>query len=274
MTHTGKRRIRQAITHIILIVGSVFMILPFVWMVLTALRPSSELMGGSWIPQSLDWSNFITAFTAAPFGTFYLNSTIVTIVATFGQLLTSAMAGYAFSRIRFLGKKVLFFAILGALMIPLQSIIIPLYLILVNLHWTNTLTGLIVPMIPSAFGVFLFKQFFDEIPLELEEAAFIDGAGRYRILFGIFIPLSKPVLSAFGILSFLFNWNNFFYPLIVVNNTNVQTLPLGLSVFSTGYTTEYNLLMAAATLTMVPVLVIFLFAQRYFIQGVSMSGIK
>ena len=255
-------------------IGSIFMILPFVWMLLTALRPSSELYSGSWLPQHLAWGNFIAAWTAAPFGTFYLNSAIVTVLVTLGQILTSAMAGYAFSRVRFFGRQVLFFAILGALMIPLQSIIIPLYLILVKLQWTNSLTGLIVPMIPSAFGTFLFKQSFDEIPIELEEAAFIDGAGRYRVLFQIFLPLSKPVISAFGILSFLFSWNNFFYPLIVVTNTNVQTLPLGLSVFSTGYTTEYNLLMAAATLTILPVLAVFLFGQRYFIRSVSSTGIK
>jgi multiple sugar transport system permease protein len=271
---TVQRRINHIITHVILICGSIIMVLPFVWMLLTSLKPDSELLLSSWIPHHFAWQNYIRAWTAAPFGTFYLNSIIVTVLATAGQILTSAMAGYAFSKIRFFGKNVVFFAILGALMIPLQSIIIPLYLILVGFHWTNTLTGLIVPMIPSAFGVFLFKQFFDDIPSDLEEAAFLDGAGRYRILFQIFIPLSKPVISAFGILSFLFNWNNFFYPLIVVSSTKVQTLPLGLSVFSTGNVTNYNLLMSATTLTVIPVLVVFIFVQKYFVQGIYMSGIK
>ncbi|QSO54013.1 carbohydrate ABC transporter permease [Alicyclobacillus curvatus] len=262
------------ITHAVLTVGAIIMVLPFLWMVLTSLKPDSELLSSNWIPHHFAFVNYWRAWTAAPFDTYYRNSILVTVFATAGQVLTSAMAGYAFSKIKFVGRHVIFFAILAALMIPLQAIIIPVYLILVGFHWTNTLTGLIVPMIPSAFGVFLFKQFFDDIPSDLEEAAFLDGAGRYRILFQIFLPLSKPVISAFGILSFLFNWNNFFYPLIVVTSTKVQTLPLGLSVFSNGNTTDYNLLMAATTLTIIPVLILFLFVQRYFIQGVAMSGIK
>jgi multiple sugar transport system permease protein len=271
---TQRRTITHTLVHTVLILGSIMMILPFIWMILMSLKPASALLSSNWIPHHLEWKNYIDAWTAAPFGTFYMNSIIVTVIATFGQLLTSAMAGYAFSKLRFFGKPVIFFAILSAMMVPLQSIIIPLYLILVGFNWTNTLTGLIVPMIPSAFGVFLFKQFFDGIPNELQEAAFIDGAGRYRILFEIFIPLSKPVISSFGILSFLFNWNNFFYPLIVVSNTNVQTLPLGLTVFSTGHATDYNLLMAATTLTIIPVLLLFVLAQKYYVQSVDMSGIK
>lgn len=271
---TRRRMYAHMLTHILLLLGAIVMVLPFVWMVLTSLKPDSELLSSYWIPHHFAWGNYWRAWTAAPFNVYYRNSIIVTVCATTGQVLTSAMAGYAFSKVKFIGRQFIFFSILGALMIPLQAVIIPVYLILVGFHMTNTLVGLIVPMIPSAFGVFLFKQFFDDIPGELEEAAFLDGAGRYRILFQIFIPLSKPVISAFGILSFLFNWNNFFYPLIVVTNTQEQTLPLGLSVFSTGYTTDYNLLMAAATLTIIPVLILFLFVQKYFIQGVSMSGIK
>lgn len=268
------RRYADLLTHFVLAIGAIGMILPFVWMVLTSLKPDSELLMGNWIPHHFAWSNYVRAWKSAPFAIYYKNSVIVTIIATFGQIFTSAMAGYAISKIRFPGKNVIFFVILGALMIPLQSIIIPVYLILVGLHWNNTLIGLIVPMIPSAFGVFLFKQFFDDIPSDLEDAAFIDGAGRYRIFFQIFLPLSKPVISAFGILSFLFNWNNFFYQLIVATSTKVQTLPIGLSVFSTGHTTDYNLLMAATTLSVIPILVLFLLVQRYFIQGVAMSGIK
>lgn len=267
-------KFRTITTHIILIIGSCIMILPFVWMLFTSLKPDSELLSSNWIPHSFAWRNYARAWSSAPFGRFYANSLIVSILGTSGQILTSVLAGYAFSRIKFLGKTFLFFAFMGAMMIPLQSIIIPLYLILVSLHWTNTLVGLIVPMIPSAFGIFLFKQFFDGLPLELDEAAVIDGAGRYRILFQILLPLSKPVLAAFGILSFLFNWNNFFYPLIVVNSTNMLTLPLGLSVFTNGNITNYNLLMAATTITIIPVLVIFFMVQRYFVQGVAMSGIK
>lgn len=269
-----QRKTVHALVHVILIAGSIIMILPFIWMILMSLKPANELLSSNWIPHHFEWSNYLTAWTSAPFGRFYMNSIIVTVIATLGQLVTSAMAGYAFAKLRFFGKPIIFFMILSAMMVPLQSIIIPLYLILVGLHWTNTLAGLIVPMIPSAFGVFLFKQFFEGIPDELQEAAFIDGAGRYRILFKIFIPLSKPVIASFGILSFLFNWNNFFYPLIVVSNTNVQTLPLGLSVFSTAHATDYNLLMAATTLTIIPVLILFLFAQKQYVQSVTMSGIK
>jgi multiple sugar transport system permease protein len=264
----------HVVTHIILIIGSLIMILPFVWMILTSFKPDSELLSSNWIPHSFAWANYRRAWLAAPFGRFYANSLVVSILATAGQVFTSALAGYAFSRVKFVGRSVLFYAIMGAMMIPLQSIIIPLYLTLVQFHWTNTLLGLIVPMIPSAFGIFLFKQFFDGLPRELDEAAVIDGAQRHRILFQILLPLSKPAIAAFGILSFLFNWNNFFYPLIVVDSTNKLTLPLGLSVFTDGNITNYNLLMAATTIAIIPVLALFLAVQRYFVQGVAMSGIK
>jgi multiple sugar transport system permease protein len=267
-------RMGNMVTHLVLIIGSIFMILPFVWMVLISLKPDSELMSLNWIPHEFSWNNYTRAWQSAPFGTFFRNSIIVTVTATFGQILTSAMAGYAFSKINFVGRKPFFVYMLLALMVPIQSIIIPLYLNLTALHWTNTLTGLIVPMAVSAFGAFQFKQFFDGLPDELQDAAYMDGAGYATMFVRIFLPLCKPVIASFGILSFLFNWNNFFYPLIVVSSTNVQTLPLGLASFTSNNVTYYNLLMAASTLTIIPVLVVFVFLQKYFVEGIAMSGIK
>ncbi len=269
---TGK--ISDFFTHLVLILASFLAVMPFLWMILTALKPDGEMLSPNWIPHHFEWDNFIKAWKSAPFGRYFTNSIIVTVCAVIGQIVTSAMAGFAFSKIRFLGKNLIFFAILGALMVPLQAIIVPVYLLLAGLGWTNSLTGLIVPMIPSAFGTFLFKQFFDDIPTELEEAAYMDGAGRWRILVQIFLPLSKPVITAFGILAFLFNWNNFFYALIVVSKDSVKTIPLGLAAFSNGHTTDINLMMAASAMAILPIIIIFAFVQRYFVDSAVMSGVK
>lgn len=269
-----QQRLHNLLTHIVLAVGAIVMILPFVWMVSMSLKPASEVLSTNWIPHQLDLGNYIQAWNAAPFGIFYRNSLIVTTVSTAGSVLIAMLAGYAFSQVRFIGRDVTFYTVLSALMIPVQAIIIPLYLILVGLHWDNTLTGLIMAYLPSAFGAFLFKQFFDSVPQELAEAAVVDGAGRLRILFSILMPLAKPVIAALGVLTFLYVWNDFFFPLIVVSSTNVQTLPLGLTVFSTAHTTAYNLLMAATTITVLPVLVVFSLLQRQFIEGLARSGIK
>ncbi|MFB5192400.1 carbohydrate ABC transporter permease [Alicyclobacillus fastidiosus] len=269
-----KTKFGHLVAHIILIIGSVIMVIPFIWMILAALKPNSEMASPNWIPHDFDWGNFATVWHTTAIAIWFRNSIIVTLCAVAGQIITSALAGYAFSKMKFHGKNFIFFAILGAMMIPIQAIIVPLYMELAGLHWTNSLIGLIVPMIPSAFGTFLFKQFFDDIPRELEEAAFMDGAKRLKILTKIFIPLSKPVISAFGILSFLFNWNNFFYALIVVTSTKVQTIPVGLSSFQSGNVSYVNLEMAASTMAIVPVLIVFILLQRYFVQSQMMSGIK
>lgn len=250
---------------------------PFLWMLLTAVKSVAEASAFPptlW-PRVWEWGNFVRVFEVVPFGTFYWNSTISTLLATAGQIGTSALAGYAFARLRFWGRDTLFFILLTALLIPFQVIMAPLVGVLSTLHWLNTYTGLIVPNVPSIFGTFLFRQFFMGIPIELEEAARMDGAGRLRILYSVVMPLSLPVVAAFGILSFLYNWNNLFYQLLVVSRTHMMTLPLGLTEFNNQYAeSSFNLLMAASTLAVAPILVVYFWLQRYFIEGIALSGVK
>jgi multiple sugar transport system permease protein len=266
------RTLYAPVSYVLLTLLAGVCLVPFVWMVLTALKPEGEVFSRTWLPTSLAWENFPRAFTFFPFARFLSNTIIVATGGTLVHLVTSILAAYAFARLRFRGREMLFLLYLGTLMIPQQVTIVPLFLMMRDIGWVDTFWALILPTAFHALGVFLLRQFFMTIPRELEESAFIDGASRLRILWQIILPLSKPALATLAVFTFVREWNSFLWPLIATTSPEMRTLSVGLSLFTGQYGTEWHLLMAAATVTLVPTLVIFAFAQRYFVEGIAMSG--
>lgn len=254
----------------------VIVITPFAWMLLGSLKTQGELLAvpPTWWPESPTWDNFQRLFDR-PFGRYFSNSTVVAVAVTVGNLLFSSMIGYALAHLRFPGKRLLFGAVLGCLMIPGLVLFIPQYVLVVNMGLANTLPALILPFLVQPFGVFLMRQFFLGMPRELAEAGRIDGVGELGIFFRLYLPLALPALATLGILTFLGSWNNFLWPLVVSSSDQTYTLPVALALISTGQNqTDYGLLLAGATLVVLPMLLVFLFFQRYFIQGVASTGIK
>jgi multiple sugar transport system permease protein len=263
--------------HTVLILGALTMILPFVWMVSTSLKDFSQVFNlpPNWIPNPVVWSNYPDSLNALPFGRAYWNSFYIAAIVVASQLLTCSMAGYAFARINFPFRETIFILFLATLMIPQQVTIIPTYLIMRELGWLDTHLAIIVPpALFSAFGVFLLRQFIKSLPEELEESAILDGANRWRIYWQIIVPLIKAPLAALAIFSFLAQWNNFFVPNIFLSTPEKFTIPLLLNMFRGLYVTDWTLMMAAATIAVIPVLVIYLIGQRYIIEGVALTGLK
>ena len=260
------------ISYLLLSVLAIACLMPFIWMVLTSLTPENEIMTRTWVPSRLAWENYPRAFTFFPFARFLGNTLVVAIGGTLLHLVTSCLAAYAFARLRFRGREPLFLLYLGTLMIPQQVTIVPLFLMMRELGWINTFTALILPSAFHALGVFLLRQFFLTIPRELEESAFMDGAGRLRILWQIILPLSKPALATLAVFTFIREWNAFLWPLIATTSPDMRVLSVGLSLFTGQYGTEWHLLMAAATITLLPSLIVFVFTQRYFVQGIALTG--
>lgn len=265
------------VLHVVLIIGACIMGLPFLWMILSALKDLSQVfvVPPKWIPEPFVWSNFKTSLTALPFGRAYFNSFYINVIVVFAQLITCSMAAYAFAKIQFPFREPLFILFLATMMVPGQVTIIPLYLMMKNFGWLDTHQSIIVPAaLLNAFGVFLLRQFFRGIPKEMEEAAIVDGANRFTIYTRIMLPLVKPALSALGIFTFLGMWNNFFYPLIFLNSPEQFTVPMMLNLYRGMYATDWTLMMAGASIALLPVLVVYMIGQRYIIEGVTLSGIK
>lgn len=273
----SRRRVRwrNLALHILLILGSVIMLLPFFWMLSTSLKPGADVFREfppRWIPATFQWSNYKEALTSMPFDRFYVNSFIVAISVTTLQLLTSSLAAFAFARLRFKGRDVLFFIYLSALMIPFPVLLVPNFIIIRNLGWFDTYAALIVPVSFSAFSTFLLRQYYRGIPIELDEAARIDGASSFRVWWQIIFPNSRPALAALAIFIFLGNWNEFLWPLVVTNSEAMRTVPVGLNAFKGQYTVKWELLMAAAVVGMLPVLIVYVLAQNWVIKGLSVTG--
>ena len=266
----------EAIAHLILAAGAVIMIVPFVWMLTTSLKGDQQayIVPPIWIPNPFVWGNYKTVWQALPFDRFLINSAIVSILTTVGQLATCSMGAFAFARLRFPGREKLFLIYLGTMMIPFQVTMIPIFILVKNLQWLDTYQGVVVPGLFSAYGTFLLRQFFMSIPSELEDAAKIDGCGHWRIFWNIILPLSKPAMATLGIFVFMWSWNNFMWPLLVIRSLEMNTLPLGLSYFLGQYTIYWNLLMADTMIALGPVLIVFLLAQRYFVEGITLTGLK
>lgn len=262
--------------YLALIAGALVMVFPFAWMVSTSLTTDAQLFvtPPQLIPDPAQPENYARVADAFPIGRFALNSAVVAVVTTLLQLITSAMGAYAFARIRFPGREALFIVYLATLMVPMQVIVVPLFIEMRLIGQVNSYGGLILPGIASAFGTFLLRQYFLSLPLELEEAAWMDGASRWTIFSRIVLPLSGPALATFGIFAFMASWNAFLWPLLVVSDTELMTLPVGLSNLHGRYVTEWNLVMAGATLSVIPIVIVYLAAQRYVVRGIALSGLK
>ena len=270
------KSISSILIHVVMYALAIATIMPFVWMLLTSVKDMSDIFvyPPKWLPTNFRFRNYVDAFEAAPFGRFYLNSFIVSATVTIGQLITCSMAAYAFARLKFRGRDLLFYIFLGTMMIPANVTMIPTYMVLSWLGWIDSLNSLIVPGLASAFGTFLLRQFFMTIPRELEEAAFIDGASRIQVLVKVIIPLAKPALATLAIFTFMGVFNDFIWALICINSEELKTVQLGLATFRDKYLTQWDLLMAGSVTATLPILVVFFIAQKYFIQGITLSGMK
>jgi multiple sugar transport system permease protein len=280
----GRWRLRRPSPwHLLLIPIAFILLVPFIWMLITSLETQAETERFPpllW-PSHIQWHNYSDAIHAAPLLRFMLNSTVVVIVVVVSNLILCSVAGYAFARVRFPGRGLLFGLVMATLMVPIQVTMIPEFLIVKWLGghvWSQLgidhLGALIVPNMATAFGIFFLRQFFLTIPVELEEAARMDGTSRLGVVFKIVMPLSLPALSTLAALTFLDSWNNFLWPLIVVTSQSHMTLPLGISTFQSAHQIHWQLVMAANVISLIPMLLVFLVAQRYFVQSVATTGLK
>ena len=267
---------KTVLIHMILIVGAVAMVLPFIWMFLTSLKTYAESIHVPpvIIPKDFQWENYKEVFTLLPFFKFMLNTLIVTVLRTAGQLFLCSLAAYAFARIEFPGRNFLFLVALSVLMVPGQVFLLPQYMIMVKLGWLNTLQAVVVPGLFSAFGTFLLRQFFMGLPKELEEAARLDGCNHFQIYWRVMLPLAKPGLVALGIFTTLWSWNELMWPMIVNSSPESMTLSVGLSSLQGQYLTNYPVLMAGSFLAILPMLILFMILQKQFIEGIAITGGK
>jgi multiple sugar transport system permease protein len=270
-----RRSRRPSGWHLVLFPLALIMSTPLLWMILTSLSTLEDTRRfPPGLPSSLHFENFSEAWNEVPFGHWLLNSAIVSVTCVLSNLVICSMAGYAFARIRFVGRGLLFVLLLATLMVPFQVVMIPTLLIIKHLGLVDTLPGLIVPNLATAFGVYLLRQFFVSLPEELEEAALIDGAGRLRILFSILLPLMGPPLTTLAVMTFLWTWNDFLWPLVVTSSPDVMTVQIGLASFQGSHFTDWPVLMAGTLISQLPLLVLFLLGQRYFVASIATSGIK
>lgn len=265
-----------ALLNVVLVIFSVVLTLPFVWMVLTSLKGLSEIGTGSWLPGEAGWhpENFIEVFRQIPYARYYVNSLFVASWVTFLQVTTSAMAAYAFSRLHWPGRDKVFLMYLATMMLPGLVMMIPNYQVMIELGLVDTLSGLILPAAFSAFGTFLLRQFMLTIPHSLDEAAEIDGAGRWRTFWDIILPLARPGVITLAIFTFMGNYNSFFWPLVMLKSEYKYTLPIGLLSFGSSAGQQTNLLMAAVTMSVIPMIIVFLLLQKYLVKGIQLGAVK
>jgi multiple sugar transport system permease protein len=270
-----KIRIGRTLSYIFLIALAAIMLLPFFWMLSSSLKLDKDVFRFpiEWIPANPLWSNYATIWTRIPFLTFFANSTKLTVIITFLQLATSSFAAYAFAKLDFKGRDTLFLAYVASIAIPWQAYMVPQFIMMRKMGLVDTHLSLILLQAFTAFGVFLMRQFFISIPNELLDAARIDGLSEYGIYFKIMLPLSKPALATLTLFSAVFVWNDFMGPLIYLNSQSLKTIQLGLRMFIQQYAADYNLIMAASLVSLIPVIVLFLAFQRFFVEGIASTGI-
>ncbi len=276
-TSRTSRIVGSVLLYVAVTAGALIMIMPFAWMLLASVKDLAQIyqVPPNWIPDPFVFQNYLNAWTSVPFDTGFINSIIIAVTVVLANLLTCSMAAYAFARIEFPFRHVLFILFLATLMVPEQVTIIPLYIIIKNLGLIDTLMSLIIPYaLFNAFGVFLLRQFIKGLPIDLEEAAIVDGANRWTIYWRIIMPLIRPALAAFGIFTFLFQWNNFFRPLIFLNSIENYTVPLAINFFRGQYATDFSLLMAGSAISIIPVLIVYIIGQRHIIEGIATTGLK
>ncbi len=270
------RLLGHALAYALMIAGAVVTLLPFLWMVSTSLNELENVgsLPPQWIPDPVVLHNYGDVWDQLPFGNFLFNSTYITLLNVIGQLLVCSLSAYAFARLEFRGRDKLFYLYLATMMIPGQVTLIPAFVLMRWLSWIDSPLALIVPGLGSAFGIFLLRQFFLTIPKELEDAARIDGYGLWGIYWHIILPLSRPALATLAVFTFLGSWNDFLWPFVVINTPERMTLPVGLSFLSQNHSTQWPQLMAGSTISLIPVVLVFLLAQRYFVEGITVTGLK
>ena len=269
------KRASGAAVHIFLILVSLLFVFPFIWIAITSLRgPLEVLREQTLFISEFHWENYISAWREGDFPLQFLNSFIVAVSVTLGQIVTSALAGYALARMEFRGRKVVFMSVLATLIIPYHMLVVPLFVMLARLGWINTYRGLIVPMLANGFGIYLFRQFFKKVPWELEEAAAVDGAPRWTILWRVVFPQALPAAGTLFIFTFVAEWNDLFRWLIFTHSSDMRNVQLGLSIFQEQFATDYVRLMAAVVIITVPTFLLFIIGQKKLIQGISIGGVK
>ena len=268
----------KVIVYVLLVISSIIILIPIFWMLSTALKEDSEvyLFPPEWIPKRIYPNNFIRALTFLPFGRYFINTSVITFLSVIGQLISSSLVAFGFARLKARGKDLLFMLVLSTMMIPSQITMIPIFVLFKLLNWVDSFKPLIIPnFFGGAFFIFLLRQFYMTIPIELDDAAKIDGSSYFGIYTRIILPLTKPALATVAIFTFMWNWNDFMGPLIYLNSREKLTLSLALSRFTGMYgMTAWNLLMAASIVVALPCFILFFFAQKYFIQGIVITGLK
>jgi len=270
-----RRPWERLLAYIVLGITGFVMVFPFIYMFLSSLKPSAEVVQVPptlW-PSEVRWSNYLEVLSIVPLGTQLINTIIVTVLVVLGWVLTSVLAGYAFARLEFPGREWLFGAYLATLMVPFAVLIVPMYRLMLVFGWVDRLEALIIPWLFTAYGTFLLRQFFMSVPRDLEDAALIDGASHWGILFRIFLPLAWPAIATLATFAFLYAWNSFLWPLIIISSPARKVVTQGLVDLQALYAARVDLIMAGSTLAVLPTLIVFLFAQRYFIEGIATSGL-
>lgn len=268
--------LKKIIKHLILLIFLFIMLGPFLWLISTSLKDFGDVFNypPEIIPKNISLENFKRVFTSFSLFRYFFNSIFVTLTRTLGTLITSSLAAYAFARLKFPGREKIFILYLATLMIPFQVVMIPLFAIMKYFAWVDSYQALILPGVFNALGVFLLRQFFISLPKSLEESAFIDGASYFTIFIRIILPLAKPGLATLSVLSFLWSWNDFLWPLIIIDSDTMNTITLAISKFQGYYFTEWNLLMAATLIALLPTIIVYICAQNYFVEGIAASGTK
>jgi multiple sugar transport system permease protein len=270
------RRHARTLMWATLVAGAVVFIFPFLWMLSLSVKPEGQAITfpPSFFPRSFDLSPYVNVWSQIGLARLYLNTLLFAGSVTVLSVTLDSLAAYAFARLRFPGKELLFWIVLVTLMVPVAVLIVPLFFEVYKFHWLNTYQGLIVPLAANGYGIFLLRQFFSTLPFELDDAARVDGAGEFFIYRKIIVRLSGPAIAALAVFTFAFNWNNFLWPLIITTTSNMRTLPSGLVLFTGEHEVIYNLMSAAAVLAMAPLVVLFFFLQRYFVRGIALSGLR
>lgn len=269
-------RLSRSVVWIGLLLGAAVMLLPFVWMVSASFRPQAEIFRypADLLPRQPTVEAYADVWRRIPFARFFLNSIVFAGGVTALSLLLDSLAAYALARLKFRGRDACFWVVLLVLMVPFQITLVPLFLTVFQLGWLDSFAGLIIPRATNAFGIFLLRQFFISLPRDFDDAARVDGASEFRIYWQIVLPLSRPALATLAVFHFMYNWNDFLWPLVITSSTEMRTLPAGLTLFMGAHVIEHSVLMAGAVLALAPLAIAFLLAQRYFVRGVVMSGLK
>ena len=269
-----RRPVARVLLYLILLAGGLMMVFPFVWMIVSSLKNASEIYSLSLVPPNPSLANYREVLNETSFVRWFVNSLIVALITTASVAFFDSLVGYVLAKYRFPGRQLIFVVILSTLMVPTEMLVIPWYVMSINMGWTDSYWGIMFPGVISAFGIFLMRQFFMGVPNDLIDAARLDGFSEFRIFWKIALPLVKPALAALCIFTFLGNWNAYIWPLIVVRSDEMRTLPVGVAFFSSEAGSAFHLIMAAAAMATIPVIIVFLIFQRQIIKGIALTGVK